>query len=182
MKASWTVTDAKGHCSVSGGSVYFAGSSDPPPTMNVAFTNNLFLRAYLSFSQDTGSSSPQVTVQAWNNLFYGGTLSVNNNAGPDTLKATSWLGNYYYPTNDGLLSLMIDAVSGYTTNSALYDFTVTTNQVKDSGKVDTISWRRTHSEARLIAIPTGFQTVSKTGCKPESGFELTGCDRNSFET
>jgi hypothetical protein len=50
---------------------------------------------------------------------------------------TSYLGNYYYPTNGGLLNLLIDAGSRYATNAGLYHFTVTTNQVKETGtKVD----------------------------------------------
>ena len=50
---------------------------------------------------------------------------------------TSYLGNYYYPTNDGMLSTLIDAGSRWATNAGLYHFTTTTNQVKEgSTKVD----------------------------------------------
>jgi len=50
---------------------------------------------------------------------------------------TSYLGTYYYPTNGGLLSTLIDAGSRYATNAALYHFCTTTNQVKEaSSKVD----------------------------------------------
>ena len=44
---------------------------------------------------------------------------------------TSYLGNYYYPTNDGMLSTLIDAGSRWATNAGLYQFTTTTNQVKE---------------------------------------------------
>jgi len=50
---------------------------------------------------------------------------------------TSYLGRYYYLTNDGMLSLLIDAGSRWATNATLYHFTTTTNQVKEaSSKVD----------------------------------------------
>jgi hypothetical protein len=47
------------------------------------------------------------------------------------LYQTSYLGNYYYPTNDGMLSTLIDAGSRWATNAGLYQFTTTTNQVKE---------------------------------------------------
>jgi len=47
------------------------------------------------------------------------------------------LGRYYYPTNGGQLSTLIDAGSRWATNATLYHFTTTTNQVKEaSSKVD----------------------------------------------
>jgi hypothetical protein len=50
---------------------------------------------------------------------------------------SSYLGNYYYPTNDGLLSRLIDAGSRYASDAGLYHFTTTTNQVKEGAtKVD----------------------------------------------
>jgi len=42
------------------------------------------------------------------------------------------LGRYYYPTNDGMLSLLINAGSQNATNAGLYHFTTTTNQVKET--------------------------------------------------
>jgi hypothetical protein len=44
---------------------------------------------------------------------------------------TSWLGNYYYPTNDGMLSTLIDAGSRYASNAGLFHYTTTTNQVTE---------------------------------------------------
>jgi len=50
---------------------------------------------------------------------------------------TSHLGNYYYPTNDGMLSLLINAGSRNSTNASLYHYSTTTNQVKEgSSSVD----------------------------------------------
>jgi hypothetical protein len=50
---------------------------------------------------------------------------------------TAYLGAYYYPTNDGILSMLIDAGSRWATNAGLYHFTTTTNQVKEgTTKVD----------------------------------------------
>lgn len=48
---------------------------------------------------------------------------------------TSYLGRYYYPTNDGMLSVLINAGSRYATNATLYHFTTTTNQTKEAGTV-----------------------------------------------
>jgi hypothetical protein len=44
---------------------------------------------------------------------------------------TGYLGAYYYPTNGGVLSTLIDAGSRWATNAGLYHFTTTTNQVKE---------------------------------------------------
>jgi hypothetical protein len=50
---------------------------------------------------------------------------------------TSYLGSWYYPTNDGMLSTLIDAGSRWATNAGLYHFCTTTNQVKEGAtKVD----------------------------------------------
>ncbi len=45
---------------------------------------------------------------------------------------TSYLGNYYYPTNDGNVSRLIDAGSRTAAAATLYHFTTTTNQVKEA--------------------------------------------------
>jgi hypothetical protein len=44
---------------------------------------------------------------------------------------TSYLGNNYYPTNDGMLSTLIDAGSRLATDAGLFYFTTTTNQVEE---------------------------------------------------
>ena len=41
---------------------------------------------------------------------------------------SSYLGNYYYPTNDGQLSLLLQAGSRSASNATLYHYTTTTNQ------------------------------------------------------
>jgi len=48
---------------------------------------------------------------------------------------TSYLGSYYYPTNDGMLSTLINAGSRYATNATLYHYCTTTNQVKEAGSM-----------------------------------------------
>jgi hypothetical protein len=45
---------------------------------------------------------------------------------------TSYLGRYYYPTTDGMLSLLLDAGSRSALNATLYHFTTTTDQTKES--------------------------------------------------
>lgn len=45
---------------------------------------------------------------------------------------TSWLGRYYFPTNDGMLSTLLNAGSTIATNLGLYHFTTTTNQWKET--------------------------------------------------
>jgi hypothetical protein len=50
---------------------------------------------------------------------------------------TSYLGNYYYPTNDGMLSTLINAGNRWATNASLYHFTTTTNQqIEGVTKID----------------------------------------------
>jgi hypothetical protein len=48
---------------------------------------------------------------------------------------TSWLGNYYYPTNDGMLSQLFDKGSSPADDVGLYHYTTTTNQVKETNSV-----------------------------------------------
>src|SRR5207245_11696563 len=48
---------------------------------------------------------------------------------------TSYLGNYYYPTNDGMLSTLINAGSRYATIATLYHYCTTTNQVKEASSM-----------------------------------------------
>jgi len=50
----------------------------------------------------------------------------------DPVYQTSWLGRYYYPTDDGMLSKLINVGSQIATNAGLYHFTTMTNQVKET--------------------------------------------------
>jgi hypothetical protein len=45
---------------------------------------------------------------------------------------TSHLGRYYYPTDDGMLSLLLDAGSRSAPTATLYHFTTTTDQTKET--------------------------------------------------
>jgi hypothetical protein len=45
---------------------------------------------------------------------------------------SSALGNYYYPTNDGMLSTLIDRGSRYAAVAGLFNFTTTTDEVKEA--------------------------------------------------
>ena len=53
---------------------------------------------------------------------------------------TNFLGNFYYPTNDGMLSTLINAGSRNATNAGLYHYTVSTNliagaQIKETNSI-----------------------------------------------
>ncbi len=50
------------------------------------------------------------------------------------------LGDYYYPTNGGLLSTLIDAGSMNATNAGFYHYTTTTNQVMETNSVVDIGY------------------------------------------
>jgi hypothetical protein len=64
---------------------------------------------------------------------------------------TSTLGRYYYPTNDGMLSLLLDAGSRNATNAGLYHFTTTTNQVVEGNSQVDIGF---HYVATTNGVPT----------------------------
>jgi hypothetical protein len=113
--------------------------------------NNLFQWGTESFQNELSTT----TWNAFDNLFDRATLtncqSIQNghngyvtNYCTNTLAASqggdvyltnapayqsSWLGNNYYPTNDGQLSLLLQAGSRAATNATLYHYTSTTNQV-----------------------------------------------------
>ncbi len=72
---------------------------------------------------------------------------------------TSYLGKYYYPTNDGMLSLLIDAGSRYATNAGLYHFTTTTNQVKEAGTIVDIGFHYVATDTNGIPTDTNGDGV-----------------------
>jgi len=122
--------------------------------------NNLFRGGHLYYSMHYYSHG--TSAIAYDNLFdrttiYNGNGTITNgyngyvtncdqlsgSSGNDVILTnspiyqTSYLGNYYYPTNGGLLSTLIDRGSRWATNAGLYHFTTTTNQVKEgSTRVD----------------------------------------------
>jgi hypothetical protein len=67
---------------------------------------------------------------------------------------TSYLGKYYYPTNDGMLSLLIDAGSQNATNAGLYHYTVLTNQVKETNSIVDIGFHYVATDTNGVPIDT----------------------------
>jgi hypothetical protein len=129
-------------------------------TIVVTFENDLLHYGSLALTYTTNASRIQSNWNLYNNLFDNVILSENGNgnaiilndynaystnltmladSGGGDLWVTNFdyqigpLGNYYYPTNGGNLSQLIDA--GSVTNAALlgfYHYTTTTNQVKEA--------------------------------------------------
>jgi hypothetical protein len=130
---------------------YLADGPNPSPWY---LYNNLFFGGTLTLTLNTNPPGP---LYAFDNLF--DRTAIVNNSGVSTngynayvtncttlansqgndviltnspVYQTSYLGTYYYPTNGGLLSTLINAGSRSATNAALYHFTTTTNQVKEA--------------------------------------------------
>jgi hypothetical protein len=122
--------------------------------------NNLYQRSTVTLNFNKPDPFPQWWV--FNNLFDRDTLSVSsggvfpvasNNAyfscswtlGPSGSTAdvtltnvdfqTGPLGNYYYPTNGGMLSTLINAGNTTADLLGLYHYTTTTNQVKETNSI-----------------------------------------------
>ncbi len=119
--------------------------------MVVQAWNNLF-----QFGSVTFGNYGTTSWKAYDNLFDRGTLpspsivnghngyitnynKLSGSSGGDVILTntpvyqSSWLGNYYYPTNDGMLSRLLQAGSRWATNATLYHYTSTTNQaIEDS--------------------------------------------------
>ncbi len=72
---------------------------------------------------------------------------------------TSYLGKYYYPTNDGMLSLLIDAGSRNATNAGLYHYTVLTNQVKETNSIVDIGYHYVATDTNGVPIDTDGDSV-----------------------
>jgi len=67
---------------------------------------------------------------------------------------TSYLGNYYYPTNDGMLSSLTNAGSRYATNATLYHYTCFTNQQKEASSMVDIGFHYVATDSNGIPIDT----------------------------
>ena len=130
---------------------------DGPPTF---LLNNLFYGGFLSFSPDLGN---EATVQ--NNLFVQtsipavapGLFTINHNSylsGSDILSPGGGddviisaadfqpgpLGRYYYPTDGGNLSSLIDAGNTTADAAGLYHYTTQTDQTKEGTSQVDIGW------------------------------------------
>jgi hypothetical protein len=108
---------------------YYGGTLNPYWQVR----DNLFDKPSLTYTYDQGGSGK---VQASNNGFISGTSNPLGGSGNKTgLLAdyqTGSLGFYYYPTNGGNLSQLINTGSRYATNATLYHFTTTTDQLKEA--------------------------------------------------
>jgi len=67
---------------------------------------------------------------------------------------TSYLGSYYYPTNDGMLSTLTNAGSRYATNATLYHYTCFTNQQKEASSMVDIGFHYVATDSNGIPIDT----------------------------
>ena len=130
---------------------------DGPPTF---LLNNLFYGGSLSFSPDRGNDAT-----AQNNLFVQtsipavgpGLFTINHNSylsGSDVLSSgggddviisaadfqPGLLGRYYYPTDGGNLSSLIDAGSTTADTVGLYHYTTQTDQTKEGTTQVDIGW------------------------------------------
>ena len=132
-----------------------------PISSGLGFYNNLFRGGALTFTinatnppviaRDNLFDRTTVTTNSYTGLYFSSSYNgyvtnctmLQRSSGNDRILTnspvyqTSYLGNYYYPTNDGLLSTLIDAGSRWATNATLYHFTTATNQAKEGPtKVD----------------------------------------------
>src|SRR5581483_1821589 len=124
---------------------YYINPDDTEYTLySWVFYDNLFDHVALSVS----GSSAQPDLFNWMDYVlsshngYVSTTTITGSAGSDKTPTTADyqvgpLGNYYYPTNGGNLSQLIDTGSRSAASAQLYHFTTTTNQVKEgSSTVD----------------------------------------------
>jgi hypothetical protein len=81
----------------------------------------------------------------------------------------SWLGRYYYPTNDGMLSTLLNAGSTAANNLGLYHFTTTTNQVKETNSTVDIGFH-------YVAVNSAGQPIDTDGDSLADYFEDTDGD------
>jgi len=120
--------------------------------MSTAFFNNTFYGGTLELGQDSGTWTfkdnlfDRTTISVWAgsvsddyNAYITNYSRLSSGAAHDLILTnspayhTGPLGQYYFPTNDGMLSRLINA--GSVTNAGLrglYHFTTTTNQVKET--------------------------------------------------
>jgi hypothetical protein len=73
---------------------------------------------------------------------------------------TSYLGNYYYPTNDGMLSTLTNAGSRYATNATLYHYTCFTNQQKEASSMVEIGFHYVATDSNGIPLDSDADGIS----------------------
>ena len=69
---------------------------------------------------------------------------------------TATLGTYYYPTNDGMLSTLLDVGSRYATNAGLYHFTLRVDETKEGASVNDIGFH-------YVATDSGGDPIDTDG-------------------
>ena len=104
------------------------------------------------FDQTTISQTGTITHD------YNGYVTNQNRLSPDgandviltnsPVYLTNYLGRYYYPTNDGMLSRLIDAGSRSAYDAGLFHSTTTTNQVMETNSIVDIGYH-------FIAVTNG---------------------------
>jgi hypothetical protein len=154
---------------------YFSVGQDggTPDNLIVQAWNNLFQWGTVTPDNSTGTT----TWGAYDNLFDKATISstsiqnshngyvtnysrLSSSLGSDKtltnspVYQSSYLGNYYYPTNDGMLSLLIDAGSRFATNAGLYHYTTTTNQVIEGASTVDIGFHFVATDTNGVPIDT----------------------------
>jgi len=72
---------------------------------------------------------------------------------------TSYLGNYYYPTNGGLLNTLVNAGSRNATNALLYHYCTTTNQVKEASSTVDIGFHYVATDSNGNPMDTNSDGV-----------------------
>lgn len=112
-----------------GGTLWYRARGDTP---DMRAYDNLFDRTVITKGSRSASFSHD----------YNGYVTNQNRLTPSAahdvvltnkpVYATSYLGRYYYPTDDGMLSTLIDAGSRTADSATLYHFTSTTDQNKET--------------------------------------------------
>ncbi len=144
------------------------------------FFNNLFWRGSLNLANtgtktwilkdnlfdQTALNSQSGSITHSNNAYVNGgnrltPTNVNDVVMSNTpIYLTNYLGRFYYPTNGGLLSMLINAGSRNATNAGLYHYTTTTNQVKEASSTVDIGFHYVATDTSGVPIDTDSDGVA----------------------
>jgi hypothetical protein len=108
------------------------------------------------FDQSSNTYSFIVVPSLLNNGYYQATSfgGINNKTLTNVDFQTGPLGAYYYPTNGGNLSLLLNAGSTKASALGLYHYTVTTNEVVEGTNTVSIGYHYVATDANGIPIST----------------------------
>jgi hypothetical protein len=140
------------NCTVHGGGLSFAHWEPGPAHFYTSIRDTIFDGTQI----DTGYPNDPTCVDYNYNAFLTGSNRTNPQGGNDKVVTnfnwqTSWLGNYYLPTNSPLIN------AGSVTNAALaslYHFTTQANQVKETNSPVDIGYHYVAVDASGKAIDT----------------------------